>query len=163
LNLHQDHDFSPALIVVDRMKENGRVTKGYNLNFYDADIDFLVGDNSFFIHDDFYIFGGQSVGFNTRKQNVTYDIDNPVLNSYVFKYNVDEVQYNENCFYQSEISKSVLETFIPDLTNDANIQGVFQEFRDEHVQFKENPRNLFKKMNNLFLGYESRYSGAFDL
>jgi hypothetical protein len=53
-------------LVMIRMKENGRVTKGYNLNFFDADIDFLVGDNSLFIHDGFYIFGGQSVGFNTR-------------------------------------------------------------------------------------------------
>jgi hypothetical protein len=86
-----------------------------------------------FIHDDFYIFGGQSVGFNTRKQNVTYDIDNPVLNSYVFKYNIDEEQFNQNCFYQSEIPKSILETFIADSANSADHQGVFQEFRDEHV------------------------------
>jgi hypothetical protein len=37
------------------------------------------------------------------------------------------------------------------------------ELTDEQVEFKEVKRDLFKQMNNLFLGYESRYSGAFDL
>jgi len=41
-----------------RLKENGRVMGGYNINFYDADISMFVGDNSLFIHENYYIFGG---------------------------------------------------------------------------------------------------------
>jgi hypothetical protein len=73
-------------LLIMRMKENGKVVEGYNINFYDGDISILIGDNSFFVHDGYYIFGGQSWGFNTKQQNVTYDYDNPVLNSFVFKY-----------------------------------------------------------------------------
>jgi hypothetical protein len=98
-----------ADLLIIRMKESGKVMSGYNINFYDADISMLVGDNSMFIHEDYYIFGGQSWGFNTKNQNVTFDIDNPVYNSYVFKYDYSKESYNDNCFYQVKLSRSDLE------------------------------------------------------
>jgi hypothetical protein len=54
-------------LLIIRMKESGKVMSGYNINFYDADISMLVGDNSMFIYEDYYIFGGQSWGFNTKQ------------------------------------------------------------------------------------------------
>ena len=47
-----------ADLLIMRLKENGRVMGGYNINFYDADISMFVGDNSLFIHENYYIFGG---------------------------------------------------------------------------------------------------------
>jgi len=134
------------------MKESGKVMSGYNINFYDADSSMLVGDNSMFIHENFYIFGGQSWGFNTKQQNVTYDVENPVYNSYVFKYDYSEEAYNDNCFYQAKMSRA-----------DLDDSSIFVEYDDDDTQSKTVDRYLFSQMNNLFLGYESRYSGAFDL
>lgn len=110
-----------------RMKENGNIMGGYNINFHDADIGFHVGDNSMFIHEDFYIFGGQSWGFKTKRQNVTYDITNPVYNSFVFKYDYKEEDMNDNCFYQAKLSD-----------NDLEDTDYYVEYSDDDVQYKSN-------------------------
>jgi hypothetical protein len=81
---------------------------------------------------------------------VTYNIDSPTFDSYLFKYDPTD---NVDCFYTGAISRSKLQA-----------TGIFKSFKNSEVQEKTNQnRNLFKKMNNVFIPYQSRYSGAFEL
>lgn len=135
---------SPNDLLIVRMKESGKVMGGYNINFWDGDISLKIGDNSLFVYENYYIFGGQSYGFNTKQKNVTYDVDNPVFNSFVFKYDFKEEGFNENCFYQTELSgKDLINGPFDTSTRVANYkdpiadgivdqyQGIFEEFTDQ--------------------------------
>jgi hypothetical protein len=58
-----------------------------------------IGDGSFFVLGNQYVFGGQSSGFTTKYQNVkdqTYD-------SYLFKYNPND---RDDCLYTDSLSDS---------------------------------------------------------
>lgn len=58
-----------------------------------------------------------------------------------------------DCFYSGQLSRSKLMN-----------TGVFKQLKNSDVQDKTTlNRNLFKQMNNIFIGYQSRYSGAFEL
>ena len=70
----------------------------------------------------------------------------------MFKYDYQEETFNDNCFYQAKLTRSDLE--------DA---AIFAEMEVDDNYDRSIDRYLFRQMNNLFLGYESRYSGAFDL
>lgn len=123
----QNYQNSPNDLLIIRMKENGKIMGGYNINFYDGDVDIKIGDNSLFIHENYYIFGGQSYGFNTKQRNVTYDVDNPVFNSFVFKYDYQKDSYNENCFYQNELSRAQLEVTESDLGLDGDGYNIIDQ------------------------------------
>jgi hypothetical protein len=107
-----------------------------------------IGENSFFVKDSYYIFGGQSYGYKTKLQNQTYNVVSPQYDTYVFKY--DPKNDNLDCFYNAIFSASQL-------------SALATTYTASQVSDKSNNRYLFSKMNNLYLGYSSRYSGAFDL
>jgi len=88
-------------VVIILMKDNGEIKKGYNINFGTASISMGIGGNSLFVLDGEYIFGGQSYGYKTKYQNVTYDTVAPTYDSYVFKYNPDE---SGDCFFTDDLS-----------------------------------------------------------
>lgn len=64
-------------ILILKMKDDGRLTEGFNINMHDGAIDLYIGGNSMFTVDRHYIFGGYSWGYNTRYQNETYDKSSP--------------------------------------------------------------------------------------
>lgn len=88
-------------VVIVLMEENGRIKRGYNINFGSASISMGIGGHSLFVIDQEYYFGGQSYGFKTKYQNVTYDTESPTLDSYVFKYNPST---SGDCFFTDELS-----------------------------------------------------------
>ena len=102
-----------------------------------------IGDGSFFVLENQYVFGGQSKGFTTKYQNVkdqTYD-------SYLFKYNPNDT---DDCLNTPSLS-------IPELMSSS------QKFKNSEVQNKTTQnRNLFEQIDNIF-AYTSRFCGAFDL
>lgn len=53
-------------ILIITMKESGQLMSGFNINMDTASVSLNVGDHSFFIKDDYYIFGGQSYGYKTK-------------------------------------------------------------------------------------------------
>ena len=94
---------SDILIVI--IKTGGQVMEGYNINMDKASIGLQIGDGSFFVLGNQYVFGGQSWGFKTVFQNVTYDVDAPTYDSYLFKYNPSD---GAECFYTGTLSRSKL-------------------------------------------------------
>jgi hypothetical protein len=64
-------------ILILTMKDDGRLTDGFNINMHDGAIDLYIGGNSMFTVDNHYISGGYSWGYNTRYQNETYDKSSP--------------------------------------------------------------------------------------
>jgi len=87
-----------------------------------------------------------SWGFKTNYQNVTYDLVTPTFDSFVFKYDPTE---NNDCFYNDEMRAN-------------QIRGVTTSISVSRVEDKTQSQ-IFRKNNNQYLGYSSRYSGAFDL
>ena len=77
------------------------------MNYDDASINFGVGTDSFFIHEEEYVFGGQSWGYKTKLQNVTYNLVTPTLDSHLFKFNPDD---KANCFFKNEIDSSDIDS-----------------------------------------------------
>jgi hypothetical protein len=137
-------------ILIVTIKTGGQIMAGYNINMEKADIGMKIGDGAFFVLGNQYVFGGQSWGFKTIYQNVTYDTEAPTYDSYLFKYNPND---GVECFYSAELSRSNLMS-----------TSVFQQLKNSDVQNKTTQnRNLFRQMNNIFIAYQSRYSGAFDL
>lgn len=57
---------SQSDLVIIRMNDNGVIRDGINVNFRDSDTSLHVGDDSFFVYNGNYIFGGQSWGFFTK-------------------------------------------------------------------------------------------------
>jgi len=139
-------DNSDIMIIV--MRESGAIVEGFNINMDTASISLGVGDHSFFIKDEYYIFGGQSYGFKTKAQNKTYDIIAPEYDSYVFKHNP---RTSLNCLYGDSMSRSQLSQ-----------SSINMAYSGSQVEDISTNRGLFRKMN-LFMGYTSRYSGSFDL
>jgi hypothetical protein len=78
---------------------------GYNINMDKADIGMKIGDGSFFVLGNHYVFGGQSYGFKTIYQNVTYNVESPTTDSYLFKYDPNQ---NVECFYTGQLSRTKL-------------------------------------------------------
>jgi hypothetical protein len=95
---------SSDLLIVT-IKTGGQIMVGYNINMDKADIGMKIGDGAFFVLGNQYVFGGQSWGFKTIFQNVTYNVDSPTFDSYLFKYDPSE---NVDCFYSGTISRSKL-------------------------------------------------------
>jgi len=147
-------------VVIILMRDNGEIKKGYNINFGSASISMGVGGNSLFMLDGEYIFGGQSYGYKTKYQNVTYDTVAPTYDSYVFKYNPDE---SGDCFFTDDLSAKTITTTRTETTAPAVKSNLFKKLTPSKTEEMSKDRFLFKKMNNLFLGYTSKYSGAFDL
>ena len=119
----------------------------HNINFYDASISIGVGGNALFTKDGEYIFGTQSWGFYTKYQNKTYNATAVQLDTNVFRY----IPGSSECFYQASM-------------NAAQIQSAASSpYYSSQIANKQQSYNWFRKMNNLFLAYDSRYSGSFDL
>jgi len=74
-------------ILIIRMNVDGRFLGAHNINMKDASVPLKLADNSAFVWNSYYVFGGQSFGFLTKKQNVTYDRIAPTTDSYLFRYN----------------------------------------------------------------------------
>jgi hypothetical protein len=127
------------------MKPDGEYKKAINLNYDTASINFGVGTHSFFIHDGYYVFGGQSWGYKTYFQNVTYNLVSPTLDSHLFKFKPDG---KANCFYQNDLAAS-------------KISGLFTRY-DKNDVFYKNVSNYMKNIFNLN-AYTSKYSGGFSL
>jgi len=134
-------------ILIVRMSESGQPRFAHNINMDIAAISFGIGGHSSFVLNSQYVFGGQSFGFKTNYQYVEADATTPTLDSYVFKYDPTN---NNDCFYHNDQSSSWL-------------RGVSTSISTSLVEEKVRDRYLFKEMNNLYLCYSSRYSGAFDL
>ena len=76
--------------------------KGYNINMHTASVSMKLAENSMFMLGKYYIFDGQSYGYKTKMQNVTYSTTAPTLDTFVFKYDPSD----DNCLYQTEISNA---------------------------------------------------------
>jgi hypothetical protein len=77
-------------VLIVTIKSGGQIMSGYNINMDKADIGMKIGDGAFFVLGEQYVFGGFSWGFNSIYQNVTYDIEAPFYDSYLFKYNPND-------------------------------------------------------------------------
>ena len=148
-NLSRYSAFSAAAadILIIRMTDSGQLRQAHNINMDKADVSLGIAGNAFFIRNSQYVFGGQSWGFKTLYQNQTYDLVTPTYDSYVFKYDPSE---DNDCFYHVDM-------------NSRAIGAVTTEYQGRQVEDKSRDRYLLKEMNNVYLGYSSRYSGAFDL
>jgi hypothetical protein len=103
---------------------------GYYINMEKADIGMKIGDGAFFVMGNQYVFGGQSWGYKTMYQNITYDPEAPFYDSYLFKYNPND---GVECFYSGELSASKIKS-----------SDVFQQFKNSEVQNKTTQnRDLF--------------------
>lgn len=134
--------------VIVIMKDGGSIQYGYNINMYDASVTMYLAENSMFVLDNHYVFSGQSFGYCTRMQNVTYSIASPTFDSYLFKYNPSD----SSCLYTASVSNSELKS-----------ATVF-----ENVDIRSNTKlvsrdNLFGNAFDNFIAYSSSYAGAFEL
>ena len=59
------------------MRPGGILQGAFNINFWDASISLKVGQQTFFIKDDEYVFGSNTWGYKTKYQNVTYSLTAP--------------------------------------------------------------------------------------
>jgi hypothetical protein len=75
---------SDTVIVI--MKDGGTIMNGYNINMHTASVSMKLAENSLFVLNNYYIFAGQSYGYKTKMQNVTYSTSAPTLDTFVFKY-----------------------------------------------------------------------------
>lgn len=132
-------------IVIIRMRTNGEILGGHNINMHDSGISIQLAQNSLFTIDGNYIFGAFTYGFKTRYQQIiigaedTYQTD-----SHLFKYNPSS---ESKCFYQSTLS-SVPTT----------------KYTGTQVSDIQYDRYLFKKINSLSAYFaEDGYAASFDL
>lgn len=138
-------------ILLITMRESGAFVSGFNINMDTASVSLNLGTHAFFVQDNYYVFGGHSYGYKTKFQNKTYDVIAPTLDTFVFKFD-PTASSTTDCFYSSSLSGSQLNSLKTSFT--ASQISVLDQ---------DNSRYLFKKMNDLLLGYVSRYSGGFDL
>lgn len=82
-------------VVIVIMKDSGDIKRGYNINMQSASVSLNLAEHSAFMLGDHYVFGGQSYGYYTKMQNVTYDVSAPTLDTFVFKYNPSDA----SCLY----------------------------------------------------------------
>ena len=146
---YQRYSSSNTDVLIITMRESGSITGGYNINMDTAAVSIGVGGHSLF-HDGEgnFIFGAQSWGFKTKYQNQTYDLVSPTLDTHVFKYSPEG---DNDCFFRSSFSGSEMKA------------ARTASYSNAEIAERDSDRWLFKKINNLFLGYSSRYSGSFDL
>lgn len=128
--------YSSDLLIVT-FTTDGEIVAGYSINMDSADIGMKIGDGSFFVLGNQYVFGGQSWGFKTLYQNVTYDIEAPTYDSYLFKYNPNE---GGDCFFSGELNSYNLTKI-----------NVFQQLSKQGVFVFSAAKNkgLFKQMDNI--------------
>lgn len=135
-----------TLIVI--MKDGGSIQYGYNINMYDASVTMNLAEQSMFVLDSHYVFSGQSFGYCTKMQNVTYSITAPTYDSYLFRYNPSD----ESCLYTTDVSSSELRSSTVFTNVDIGSNTALYS-RD----------NVFASAYNTYFAYSSQYSGAFDL
>jgi len=136
---------SDALIVI--LKDGGTIMYGYNINMDTAAVSMWLGENSMFVLGNHYIFGGQSYGYKTKMQNVTYSTTAPTKDTFLFKYDPSD----DSCLYQSDISGSSLRD-----------SAVFKQLSVSQIATLTKRESYFTQAEQ-FIAYSSRYSGAFDL
>jgi len=71
---------------------------------YDASVTMNLAEQSMFVLNGYYIFSGQSFGYYTKMQNVTYSITSPTYDSFLFKYSPDD----SSCLYTTDVPSSTL-------------------------------------------------------
>lgn len=143
---YSDYSDVDSDIFIMVMKESGSISGAYIINQYDASVSMGIGTHSMFILDSEVVFAGQSYGYNTLYQNVTYDEDEPYTDSYLFKYDVNNPV---DCFYQDEMRGSEVKDLVT---------------KWSHSDVVANDDNIkFGKMNNYFYSYSAKYNGHFDL
>ena len=131
------------------IKDGGSIQYGYNINMYDASVTMNLAEQSMFVLGDHYIFSGQSFGYCTKMQNVTYSITSPTYDSFLFKYNPGD----ESCLYTTSVSSSTLRS---------STTG-FEQVDHGTYTTLYNRDNVFASAYDNYFAYSSQYSGAFDL
>lgn len=135
-------------LVILRMSSGGQLRGAYNINFDQLGTSLYPAYHSSFVLNSHYVFGAFSNGYKTKYQIKEKDPDgNQFHDSHVFKFSPFE---ENSCYYMSEIKASDMDSMLTKVTP-RNIESVTRD------------RYLFKEMNNAFLVYSSKYSGAFDL
>jgi hypothetical protein len=95
-----------------------------------------------------YIFSGQSFGYCTKMQNVTYSITSPTYDSYLFKWSPGD----KSCLYTTEVTSSELRS-----------STVFENVNVRSNTALYSRDNVFGSAFDTYFAYSSAYSGAFDL
>jgi len=111
---YSDYSMYDSDIFIMVMKESGSVVGGYIITMDDASVSLGIGTNSMFVMNSEVVFAGQSYGYSTYYQNVTYDEDEPYTDSYLWKYDVNNPV---DCFYQDEMRASTLRSLITKWTH----------------------------------------------
>ena len=89
-------------IVIIRMKANGEILGGHNINMYDSGISIQLAQGSFFTINGNYLFGAFTYGFKTRYQKVIIGADETFhTDSHLFNYKPGS---ESKCFYQAALS-----------------------------------------------------------
>lgn len=116
---------------------------------YDASVTMNLAEQSMFVLNGYYVFSGQSFGYCTRMQNVTYSITSPTYDSFLFKYSPDE----SSCLYTTDVPSSTLRS---------STTGFEQVNTNTYTTLYKNDRVFASAFDNYY-AYSSTYSGAFDL
>ena len=90
-------------ILIISMRESGQFVSGFNINMDTASVSLMLGTHSFFVQDEYYVFGGHSYGYKTKYQNKTYDVIAPTLDTFVFKFDPSS-SATTDCFYTSSLT-----------------------------------------------------------
>lgn len=70
--------------VIIRMMDDGQLLSAININMNDASIGLFVGEHSIFSHNSKVIWAGQSYGYKTKFQNVTFSTTSPTYDTLLF-------------------------------------------------------------------------------
>jgi hypothetical protein len=91
-----DYSYQNADLLVVLMEPDGKLKEAVNLNFGNAAITFGVAEHALTLRGDHLLFGGQTYGFRTRFQNMTYEPSAPYTDAHIF--NLD-LSLANGCFY----------------------------------------------------------------
>ena len=116
---------------------------------YDASVTMNLAEQSMFVLNGYYIFSGQSFGYCTKMQNVTYSITSPTYDSFLYKYSPDD----SSCLYTADVPSSTLRS---------STTG-FESVNTRTYTTLYNRDNVFASAFDNYFAYSSQYSGAFDL
>jgi hypothetical protein len=134
-------------MMIVRQNPDGAFIDATNINYEGASIDFYIGKDSLIINGGDYYFGSYSWGFHTNLQNKSYTATDAFYDAHLFKYNPSG---DDTCFHKQSMSST-------------EIKAVTVRHDEADVSQKQNQPYLLNKVNNLFLAYQSQFSGHFKL
>jgi hypothetical protein len=113
---YRDYSYKTADMLAIIMNPDGDLREAVNLNFDNAAVTFGIAEQSLFIHNDRLVFGGQSFGFKTKFQNLTYTASAPYNDGYLFNLDLGSAG---DCFYTRSYNRDGIESVTYDYGEDA--------------------------------------------